>query len=252
MKKNFTIFVTILILCVGIILILLRTNSQDKSGHVIIKNFGDCSKNATNGTTDDVSTSIYKLVKSANDYNKQPTEKYYKATIRQGSCQNTTHEVTDNTTQKQHTVQTTTIIVDIPDVKQSWKIKYDWVTKSEGRVNIDLGTIQPSCLSKDQLLYGDFNCENIMSLAQYGTDKVDPILQYMPYSGAGFTLEYDADTKTVTVAFAPTPDIKDIPAFIQNTKTVVVPYWFQKRGLDQSKYKIIYSSDIDSPDDNQD
>jgi hypothetical protein len=251
-KRNAIISVLILlVVCVVAVLILMRSSSQTKSGHVVIDNLSDCSKNVTDGTVNDVETGVYKLVKSANDYNKLATAKSYKATIRKGTCQTTSKVVTDNSTQKKLTIQSSTIIVDIAVAKQSWKITYDWVTKDTGKVNVDLGTIQPSCLKVDQLLYGDFKCDSVLSLAQHGTDKVDPILQYMPYSGAGFTMEYDADTKTVSVAFQPPPDAHDIPLFIANTKAII-PYWFQKRGLDQSQYKIIYSDQIDSPDDNQD
>lgn len=250
-KRNVVYGLTMVcLLLLGIGLIILSSGSRSKQGHVTIDNFNDCTKNATSGTEEDISTGLYKLVKSANDYNKLTTAKSYHATIRKGSCQTTSKTVTDNSTNKEEVVQTTNIVVDVPSAKQSWKIAFDWINKQAGNTNIDLGTIQPSCLKTDQLIYGDFKCDSIMSLAKYGTDKADPILQYMPYTGAGFRMEYVPDTKTVSIFFDPPPGTTDTAAFIQNTKDII-PYWFQKRNLDQSKYKIIYSDQIDSPDDNQ-
>jgi hypothetical protein len=251
MRKNKIILITsVLAACVGLgLLFILFGNSQPASGHVAIKDLGKCSKNINGVVADNISTKLYALVKSANDYNKSGTVDAYKATIRSDSCQQSDATIVETSDGGQRSVETSTLIVDIAEAKQSWKITYDWVTNKESLSDVDLGTIQPSCLKTDQLLYGDFKCENILSLAKYGTDKIDPILQYMPYSGAGFKLEYSPDTRVVSVLILPPSGTKDVAAFTENTKAVI-PYWFQKRGLDQSKYTIVYNSESGENADN--
>lgn len=232
----------LLIVVIGLAL-LGRHSSQNKSQHVMITGIEDCSKNINASVLDDIEAKFYGTVKSANDYNKVSSADSYQATIRSGTCKNNTSNTTDSDGKKR-VIQSTTLTIDVPNAKQSWQLQYDWVTKKDSLKGIDLGTIKPTCLPKSQLQYGDFKCENIMSLVQHGTDKVDPILQYMPYTGVGFDLDYDPDTKTVTVNFNPPSGTEDYQAYNENTKAII-PYWFQKRGLDQSKYKVVYSSDID-------
>jgi hypothetical protein len=245
MRKNKVIILaSVLIGCVGLgLLFVLLGNTRPDPGHVSIKGLDKCSKNISGVVADNISTKLYALVKSANDYNKFSTADSYQASVRTGSCSQPDRTDVTNSLGDLRTVETSAIIVDIPDAKQSWKITYDWITNKESLDDVDLGTIQPSCLPTDQLRYGDFKCENIMSLAKYGTDKVDPILQYMPYTGAGFSLEYNPDTRTVSVLILPPPGTKDVRAFTENTKAII-PYWFEKRGLDMTKYTVVYSSDI--------
>ncbi len=244
MKKNTLLAVVVGLFLLVFAVVVVVSGNHVKSGIVNIQGLAQCSKDIHNNVKDDIETKTYSLVKSANDYNKLKTSDGYKATIRGGSCkQEQTNQSTDSSG-VHHTVNTSSIVIDIQSAKQSWKITYDWVTQSGSLANIDLGTIKPECLPVDQLKYGDFKCENIMSLAKYGTDKSDPILPYMPYDGAGFRLEYNPDNKTVSVIILPPSGTQDVAAFTENTKAII-PYWFKKRGLDESKYRVLYSSDID-------
>lgn len=249
-NKRLLLIITLCVVAVFVVVIGVLSGKKESKGMVDIQGLASCSNNINKDVVTNIDLKTYALVKSANDYNKLPTASSYKATVRSGSCQQPTKSTITDSNGKQRTIQTTSLIVDIPNAKQSWKIAFDWVTKNESVVGVDLGTIKPSCLKTNELVYGDFKCDNIVSLAKYGTDKADPILQYMPYTGAGFRMEYEPNSKTVTVFFDPPSGTTDTAAFVQNTKDIV-PYWFQKRGLDQSKYTIKYSDQIDSPDDNQ-
>jgi hypothetical protein len=249
-NKKLLIITSLLALVVLVLGISTMLNHKRSSGTVDIHGITECSVGINKSIVKDINTKMYGFVKSANSYNNTATANSYEATVRKGSCQQLDSTSFTDSKGAKRTTKSTAVIVDIPTAKQSWKITYDWVNNDESLSDIDLGTIKPSCLKTEELIYGDFKCANILSIARYGTDKPDPILQYMPYTGAGFSMEFDPDTKTINVAFDPPSGTTDVPAFIQNTKDII-PYWFQKRGLDQSKYKVIYSSDIDSPDDNQ-
>lgn len=209
--------------------------------NLTITNIETCSKNIDPKILDDVSNTVYDFVSKANDYNKKETDRHYDANIRDGSCSTKTNVVKSNV-EGSRTVKSSEAIIDVPAAQQSWKFSYDWVEKGTP-VDTVINGATPTCLPKELLVYGDFGCDKILGLDAYGTDKVDPILQYMPYDGAGFRLEYNPDTKTVSVIILPPAETKDVAAFTENTKAVI-PYWFQKRGLDQSKYRVLYSSDV--------
>lgn len=247
-NRKFLIGLVIVTLFSVVLVITFVSRSAQQKNTVNITNLESCTKNINTEVKKSISKDLYAAIISANEYNKRHSSDTYTATVRQNSCKQVENE-TKGYSGALQTVYTTTFTADIPGGKQSWKLTFDWVTNKDS-IDTDLGHLKTECLPVSELKFGDFKCENIVTLRQYGTDKPDPILQYMPYTGAGFAMEYNADTKTVTVNFDPPTDIKDIPAFIQNTKEVM-PYWFQKRGLDMSKYKVEYSSDIDSSDDNQ-
>jgi hypothetical protein len=236
-KKNIIIALAVTLVVASVFLIVRQLGSQ-KPSTVLISNLGSCTKKIHPDVKEAISKETYLLVKSANDYNKKQSLSKYKANIRDGSCNQGAEEKNTGYSGKSQLVKSTSITLDIPDAKQSWKISFDWINKGT-KIDTDLGTISPECLSKDALVYGDFNCEKIMSLALYGTDKYDPILQYMPYSGQGFNLEYNPDTRAVKAQIlVPQKDVNN-KVRIDNDKYAVT-YWFKHRNLDPSTYTITY------------
>ena len=227
-------------LLVGVVLYIFYQN-DDQLNTVAITNIQICSRNIDPATLNDLEKTVYGIVKVGNDYNKKQTAKHYEATIREKSCE-TKNFTVKTSSGKKSDISNSTILIDIPKAEQSWIFSYDWFVK-DSPVDTGINGATPKCPTKEQLKYGDFNCERILSLGAYDTDRVDPILQYMPYYGAGFRLEYNPDTKTVSVIILPPPGTKDVAAFTENTKAII-PYWFQKRGLDQSKYRVLYNSNI--------
>ncbi len=185
---------------------------------------------------------IYSYIKQANDYNKKDTLPKYTSEIRKDSCKTKESTVAG----VKGKLKSTTIILDVAEAKQSWKISYEWYTGKAPATVVNGATAE--CVSKQEQIYGDFNCEKILSKATYGTDKYDSILQYMPYTGQGFDLAYDADTKTVTATITvPAKDINNA-VLIQNNKNAV-PLWFAHRKLDITKYTVNYTVVADNPSD---
>lgn len=238
----------IILLIIGLLTILIIAFFQNKeSSKLTIIGLDKCSRNINKDVRKGMEETIYSYIKLANDYNKKDTLPAYKAEIRKNSCQTQQSDV--GGVKDKH--KSTTIILDVPGAKQSWKISYDWYTGKAPDTVINGAAAE--CVAKEELIYGDFNCEKIISKAEYGTDKYDPILQYMPYSGPAFDLTYNPDTKEVVAKIIVSAEDLNNAVLIQNDKNAVL-YWFKHRKLDPNSYTITYQvtpkySDADERDD---
>jgi hypothetical protein len=227
-----------LFLAVPTVALLVQRGLHQQASTVHITNLGSCTKRINPAVESMISRDAYGLIKSANDYNKKNTLPSYKGTIREGSCKQTASKTSLGYSGKKQTVTTSSMVLDVPAAKQSWKISFDWIPKGN-KIDTDLGNLRSECLPKEQLTFGDFNCEKATSLSRYGTDKYDPILQYTPYTGQGFYLEYNPDTKVVKAQIrVPQKDINNAE-LIKNDK-FAVSYWFKHRNLDINKYTVTY------------
>lgn len=234
------------LLIIGAIVWSVYSNRDDttRSDRVYIGNLENCSQHMQKEILDMMRTNMYQVIKRANDYNKKDTLPRYDAEIRKDSC--TEKEIAAvSGSDKRATINESSAILDIPEAKQSWQILYHWVPDGK-KADSDLGTVvNATCLPVSQLIYGDFNCEKIMSLQKYGTDKVDPILQYMPYTGAGFNLKFNPDTKEVTATIELRESEKDNQTLINSRRGQVV-YWFSHRNLDITRYTVTYINEVES------
>lgn len=243
-KQLIAILAIIFLLLVGVVIVIAyiqAVNDKNKPNAVYIANLSACSPGMQKSIEDSLRTNMYDSIKAANDYNKKDTLKNYSASIREGSCKEETQEITEfgATTN----LKITTAILDIPDAQQSWGITYNWLPNGK-EVRVDLGdVITPYCLEEKDLIYGTFNCEKVLSLVEHGTDKVDPILSYVPYSGSGFTIDYDPETKVVTATIQLRASEQDNQELITNLKKEV-EYWFSSRNLTMSSYTVNYTYEI--------
>lgn len=237
-SKQLALIAAMVVGVLFIVFVFKKTSTQ-KSETVYITNLTSCATNINPSLTDEIYSATYHLVKSANSYNKISTQPKYTATIRDKSCRHVSQNSSLGYDGKKQPVKTTSIVIDIPDAKQSWELSFDWVASKS--INTDLGTIIPKCLPAESLIYGDFNCYKIMSLKEYGTDNYDVILQYMPYTGSGFDLGYNPETKEVTATIHIPIKEMDNQELIQNSREIV-PYWFEHRGLDINNYTVIYKT----------
>ena len=245
-KNNLLIVaVSSVLLIIGILLVVFSL-TKNPQNTVTITNINSCSKGIDPVILSDVSNTVYDFVRRANDYYNKETAGHYDAVIREGSC-STTSSIVKTSTGGDRELKNSVAIIDVPDAKQSWGFSYNWLNKGTP-VDTVVNGAEPKCLDTEKLIYGDFKCQQVLGIDAFGTDNLDPILQYMPYYGAGFRLEYDPDTKTVSVVILPPTGTKDVQAFTENTKAII-PYWFEKRKLDQNQYRILYSSDIQEDQD---
>lgn len=247
-QKRIIIIFVLLFFVISLLLIIfgvINSNRSSTEDKVSITNLSGCSEDMQQAVKDSMQTNLYKTIQFANEYNKKESLPTYTATIRDGSC--TQKDVSTSGIDGETTIKESEAIIDIPDAKQSWLVTYHWVPEGQ-KVTTDLGTIIiPSCLSVDKLIYGDFNCENIMSLQKYGTDKADPILQYMPYTGSGFDLTYNPETREVSAIIIVRASQQDNQNLINNLKAQV-EYWFTYRNLDISTYTVVYTVKVTEKD----
>ncbi len=206
---------------------------------VSIRDIGQCSPRINGSVTAGLESDLYRYVKAGNDYNHLSTLPKYSAKLRAGSCTQKGSHTSIGVNGQDQAVKISSAIVDIPDAKQSWRITYNWIPRGES-INTDLGTPQVECLPEKDLVYGTFQCDKLLSKLRYGTDKYDPILPYMPYSGAGFDLEYNPDTRQVTAIIYIPAKQRDNQVLLNNSKAIV-PYWFEHRGLDINSYAVVYN-----------
>lgn len=137
-----------------------------------IENISDCAKNAdTQDLNSTVSATIYANIKVANSYNGKSTADNYNLQIRKDSCSQTSSGNTNSAT----------VIVDVPEAKQSWVVNYSWFDNISNTVIGNPGDTQVSCPSSDQLKYGDFHCQAALNSqtaancgAAYADNKTTP------------------------------------------------------------------------------
>lgn len=223
--------IVILLVAVGTLMTLFLRKPGENS--VVISNLGSCAKNINPQVTANLNQQIYSYVKSANDYNQVASKASYKAVVREGSCRQV-----DTNTSANNTVISSSAILDIPDAKQSWNIKWAWVPKSQ-TLATDIGSATAECLPANELIYGDFHCISVLSLLQYGTPYYDPILKYVPYSGDSFNIKYSPKNKAVTVTILVPQVWASDPAVAKNIESAV-PQWFTQNGLVISNYTVSY------------
>ena len=232
--------IAVVIIATTVVLFLVSNSNNTKEKSISITNLESCSKNMQVTLQESMQFNLYRTIKGANDYNKKASLPQYSATLREGTC--TEHDIAG--VDGVEKIKESTAIVDIPEAKQSWFITYHWMP--DGRpIQSDLGTIViPTCLKEDKLIYGTFNCEQYISLITYGTNNVDPILPYVPYQGAGFHIEYEPTSKTVTATIELQESQKNNQKLINNLK-VQVEYWFTKRSLDITSYNLVYKNEVE-------
>lgn len=240
MTKQRLLLVSILVLTIVALLSYLAIKPDAAPTKSIrISGLSSCSKNIDQKVVDNLGVTLYGLVLTTNNYNKAKTLPNYDGQARSNSCeQRDAHTVVGDNGRKIN-VLTSSVIVDVPDPKQSWRITYDWLESGDAS-KIDFGILTPQCITSNELRYGNFNCTKAYNLYTYGTPDYDPILQYMPYTGEGFKLSYDPKNRSVLATINVPVSQKDNQELIQNNEAVV-PYWFEYRKLDITKYNVAYT-----------
>lgn len=164
----FIIFISL----VAIISVVFVVNQ--KSNQIIIGNYDEYTKSLPKDRRLAINTQLYNLIKSSSpdkdiDIND--------AVIRKGSYTETFNEL-ENT-------YSSTFIIDISSIKQSYMVLFNWSKNTNVILKGD--NLKFSCLPKDKLIYGEFNCSEILKIPVISTD---PILQYVPYTDDSSGIKY--------------------------------------------------------------
>lgn len=122
-------------------------------------------------------------------------------------------------------------IVDIPSLRQSYKITYKYSREDDG---FDSGyPFISSCVDTSELIYEAFNCKN----PQYWETPDDPLLQKLPYKGSNYTISY-YDEKNIIVKISLTYSSgtdKFFKSYAEEARA-----WLVSQGFNLENYSIEY------------
>lgn len=132
-------------------------------------------------------------------------------------------------------------IVDIESLRQSYDVKYEWSDDHSLENLSEYGTIV-SCLPVDQLIYGDFNCQDMFTAEK---QVVDPIIDQLPHSELGYEITsgaLDGNQLTLNIKITLSASDERIGAdqAIASYKDQATA-WIRSIGLDPANYTISYS-----------
>ncbi|MBQ9017091.1 hypothetical protein IJ103_02505 [Candidatus Saccharibacteria bacterium] len=126
------------------------------------------------------------------------------------------------------------LIVDIPSLRQSYQVNYQWTEDENVELN-EWGT-SVTCPTTDQLIYEPFNCQDMFTTMDGSND---PIMKILPYYGPRFEITAKtADNKVTSV------DIKlltcidsSLPSYESEAKN-----WLKRQGIDLNNYRFDITS----------
>lgn len=239
-RKEITIIVIVLIVLIGLVLLvgfLFQSKSKNQFGNFIrIQNYDQKVKNLSPDMRDAMESYLYNIVKhnSKSDFDATTVKDAY---IREGS---------DSQNLNQTGVYNGTFIIDMASIKQSYQTQYSY---SSNAYNTDVGgnPVVISCLPKEKLIYGEFNCTDFVSQQSSANDV---ILQYLPYQNFSFKITPDATQgNTLVLNVELTIPDSDINGDLASKQHIVALYkqqvtdWITSKGANPSKYTIKYNYD---------
>lgn len=131
-------------------------------------------------------------------------------------------------------------IVDIESIKQSYYIQYSYSTNKD---EFDTGgyPVLVTCLDEKDLIYGKFDCVDIV---KEESGSVDPVVLITPHSTLSYSVRslYENDKVSLYVKFSPTgADYRiGIDSAIEGYKNQFLD-WLKSNNLNPENYNIIYS-----------
>lgn len=128
-------------------------------------------------------------------------------------------------------------IVDIPSIGHSYNVRYEWSESGDDANFTEYGTVV-TCPSKDQLIYGEFECWDIFS-THAGSN--DPIVKILPYESdeERFKITSTQDGGRVSAV--------NIYAYTCNTDLVdtineSALNWLRSQNINPSDYNIVFDN----------
>lgn len=221
-------FVLIVLVAVGFYVNSLTDANKES---IKINNFNAVVKNLPSSEKDIIESTLYSTV-AFNVSDEQAIKNIDDAVIRTESY---VQELNNK-------VYTTSFIVDIESIKQSYEIRdlYSNLDREESGL-YDYTTLA-LCVSKDKLKFGEFTCQDRIS-QETGVTESDPILQYLPESTLEYTLSLDSTSKDLhLIAELSLSEID----YKLGAETAVNQYkaklqqWFESKNLDINNYSITY------------
>lgn len=224
--------VSAIILSVILIMLFLFMKPNNKYGKEVgINNYDKYISNLPTDRRDSINSTLYNIIKS-NLKSGDPSVK--DATIRKDSVINNYDSTTN--------INSGTFIVDIPSIKQSYSIYFEWST-DVNNVNLSGYTAAASCLPADKLIYGDFGCIDDFTKTNTGSLI---ILDYLPYSTFNYTItarindSNKVDLNVDMVLYSADTHDGNRDNSINKYKTEIID-WIKSKNLNPVDYVINYN-----------
>lgn len=198
-----------------------------------VNNYDKYASNLPVDRRDSINATLYKIIK---DNSKNGNININDAAIRKDSAEYIYNKTTN--------INSGSFIIDIPSIKQSYLISYEW-SSDENNSNLSGYSATATCLSTDKLIYGDFNCKDNFSNSKNNIDR-DPILNYLPYSTFNYTItasinsQNKADLNVGMVLYSSDTRDGNRDNSINKYKTEIIN-WIKSKSLNPDNYLINYS-----------
>lgn len=216
-----------------IVFALMFTNKNSYGNSVNINNFDQKVQNLPKDRKDSIAATLYNTLQ-INLSDKSKISSINDVVIREGSEK----QDFDSTTK----VYTGSFIVDVASVKQSYLVSYVY-SQNPDDGNMTGYPVMITCLESSKLIYGEFDCKDILASETTG---LDPILKYLPYDALDFeikaTRNEDGTVKNlhVTLLLSDADYNTGIDAAIATYKQEALE-WIKSAGFDPAKYTINYT-----------
>ncbi|MFZ2126014.1 MAG: hypothetical protein WAV04_00700 [Candidatus Microsaccharimonas sp.] len=195
---------------------------------VIIKNYRETVKNLSGDYENLIMSSLYHTI----DLNMDNVPEIQDATIRNDSATQT-YEKTDN-------VYRGSFIVDMESIKQSYFVEYSYSPDPNSSA-IGGYAIIVSCLPVDDLIYGDFNCKDSLTIESGDTD---PIVGVLPHSTLTYEIKAianeDSSVRLVITLLLTRVDYNTREAEAVEQYKQEALSWLRTQGYNPDNYSIEY------------
>lgn len=229
-KKQKIISILLILIFITIFVLLFLFQSGNKYGDEInISGFDKYISNMPADRKSAINSSLYNIIESNLKSNKFDIKD---AIIRESSVKDNYNNSTN--------INSGSFIVDIPSIKHSYLISYEWSSDSNNINMSGYGAIA-SCLPINELIYDDFNCKDDFN--QYKT-QADPILNYLPYEKPNYIITADINNSrtilniNLTLYGYDTRDNTEEEA-INKYKTEIIN-WIKSINLNPDNYSLNY------------
>ena len=139
-------------------------------------------------------------------------------------------------------IYTTHFIVDIKSLKKSFRVEDLYSNLSPEQSGLYDYTLLVLCLDKKDLIYGEFKCQDRMSV-ENGLEQFDPIIQHLPESNLDYSLSLDTSSRkpkvNATLYLSEVDYRLGLESAIEQRKETIKK-WFISNSLDINNYIIEY------------
>ena len=226
-KRLATIVVMFILMAVIISLVFIF---RQNSNQIAIGNYDKYIKSLPKERRLLINTQLYNIIKSSSP---DKEIKINDAIIREGS-----YTETFNESEKTYS---STLIIDIPSIKQSYRAIFNW--SKDTNVTLKGDSLKFGCLPKDQLIYDDFNCSKILNIPVINTD---PILLYVPYTddSSGIKYKISAHINNSVIEYL-SIFLNTCSSYSKEKYKAEALDWIRSKNINPDNYTIKYSSVCD-------